>query len=189
MSINKNGGVYSLGHAYSTDIYSRIENILTTNILVSSREVACVYEVGKSYVCNVKNKLLRGELAAPKPKGGAHNTIIGEAELAYIFSLYNDDNAKMLEEYKEDLRVLFTPQLPPSISTISRVLNKHLVLPRKKLTWIEQEKYTPENMQYYADFVGVLAGVNPVNIKSFDECHVDRSSKYQFNSAYIYTTN
>jgi len=68
--LNCNGGVYVNGEAYPPQIYRQVETALMYDIRASSREVAKQYHVGKSFVCNVRNKILQGEEAAPKLRGG-----------------------------------------------------------------------------------------------------------------------
>lgn len=175
---NQNGGVYENGAAYPPQIYNLVERALQAYMDASSRELASQFGVGKTFVCEVRNKLRNGQVAAPKAKGGDQRSRIQDPELTYLSYLYQQDNTRLLEEYRQELIPIYAPQSPPGLSTICRALNNTLVLPRKKLTWLEREKYTVENMNYYHNFCGALSVVDPVHIKSFDESHVDKDSTY-----------
>lgn len=176
MSIyNENKGVYDCGKQYPPQIYNNIKQEFNENIFASSREIAKRYRVGKSFVCSVRNKMINGFDAQPKQRGGHRPARFKDPELDYLLLLYTQDNTRLLEEYREQLIPIYTPHPPPHISIISKALCHKLHLPRKKLTWLERKKYTDENMQYYQDFLGILADVNPLYIKSFDECHVDKN--------------
>lgn len=171
---NGNDGVYYNGKSYPPQIYNQVETELSNNILASSREVAKLYKVGKSFVCEVRNAILNGEPVAPGQKGGDHRSRFKEPELDYLLNLYNQDNATYLEEYRDELVPIYALQPPPALSTIARTLNHRLHLPRKQLTWIKREKFTDTNMANYANFCEVMATVDPDDIKSFDESHVDK---------------
>lgn len=86
---NENGGLYYRGEVYPPQVYHNVVSDLEQDILLSSRDCAKKNNVGKTFVCNLRNKILDGLPAAPKPRGGNNPAVFQEPELDYLLSLYN----------------------------------------------------------------------------------------------------
>lgn len=81
-----------------------------------------------------------------------------------------------ISEYQEELRLIHADGKTPLHSIIRRGLNS-LGLTCKSVTKVQQEKYTPENMLYYLDFLGAMSDIDPRRIRVFHEAHLNQLGK------------
>lgn len=100
---------------------------------MSSRQLAKKMRVEKNFLCNVRRKMLVGDLAAPKLREKNNKLRITESELDY-FTLYAKDNIYYLDEYQKKLAPLYALNAFSDISIVSKALHNILNLLKKKTT-------------------------------------------------------
>ena len=170
---NQNGFVYRNGAAHPIEIrlniirlYLASESGVTPTTLADISEQAGPSE---AFCKQIIEKFEQGESIEPRNRKNNSNSPLkmGVMEIEVLQAIVESKPTGLIREYRDLLRE--TIHLEVSDSTVCHYVNNILLMTLKETTVIRVERYYPENVQKYHEFLVIVFNKPAHKLHFFDE--------------------